>query len=352
MGETTNQQLESFFLPNLCDVRMVFSVVVIGELLAFLLALAPYTTASDRWNQLSMISLFVQWVGLTSAGLLCVLRPTLARLPETTAATLSYALLIIVTGVLSEAAYRVANSMSLGLEVTPAWHVELVGRNMILSSIISAVVLRYFYVQHRWKQQTKAEAQARIEALQARIRPHFLFNSMNTIAALTRSDPAVAEEAVENLADLFRQSFSDNVREARFADEMELSRRYLRIEALRLGDRLKVEWDIDSVPADTLIPPLTLQPLLENAIYHGIEPSITGGSIRVRATIDGSRVKIEMDNPIPTTLHAARAGNRMALENIRLRIEALYPEQGRVTTRVVDNKFHVEIVLPLQVPAS
>lgn len=352
MRNTSAEQLETFFIPNLCDVRMVFSVVVIGELLAFLLALAPFTAAHDRWNQLSLISLFVQWVGLTSAGLLCVLRPRLARLSETTSATLCYLLLIVVTGILSEAAYWIASTMSLGWEVTPAWHVELVGRNMILSSIISAVVLRYFYVQHRWKQQTKAEAQARIEALQARIRPHFLFNSMNTIAALTRSDPAVAEEAVENLADLFRQSFSENVREQRFADELELSRRYLRIEGLRLGDRLKVEWDVDTIPPDTLIPPLTLQPLLENAIYHGIEPSIAGGSIRVRASIAGPLVKIEMDNPIPTTLHATRAGNRMALENIRLRIEALHPEQGRVDTRVVDNKFHVEITLPLQVPKS
>jgi two-component system sensor histidine kinase AlgZ len=349
VAETTKEQLDSFFVPNLCDVRMVFSVVVIGELLAFLLALAPFTAAHDRWNQLSIISLFVQWVGLTSAGLLCVLRPTLARLRENTAATISYLLLVAVTGTLSEAAYRIASTLSLGWEATPAWHVELVGRNVILSSIISAVVLRYFYVQHRWMQQTKAEAQARIEALQARIRPHFLFNSMNTIAALTRTDPELAEEAVENLADLFRHSFSDNVRLVPFADELDLSRRYLSIEALRLGDRLKVEWNVDAVPPDALIPPLTLQPLLENSIYHGIEPSIEGGSVKVRATLEGPLVKIEIENPIPTTRHAARAGNRMALKNIQLRIEGLYPEQGRVTAQAVGNTFHVEIVLPLQV---
>lgn len=352
MAETTKEQLDSFFVPNLCDVRMVFSVVVIGELLAFLLALAPFTPSEDRWHQLSVISLFVQWVGLTSAGLLCVLRPTLARLPQNTAATLSYALLVGVTGILSEAAYRLATTFSLGWDVTPGWHVQVVGRNVILSSIISAVVLRYFYVQHQWMLQTKAEAQARIEALQARIRPHFLFNSMNTIAALTRSDPELAEEAIENLADLFRSSFADNVRQVQFADELALSRRYLSIEALRLGDRLKVEWDVDSVPSSALVPPLTLQPLLENAIYHGIEPLIEGGTVKVRAAVENQKVKIEIENPIPTTRHAARAGNQMALENIRLRIEAMFPDQGSVIAHARDNTFFVEILIPLQVATA
>lgn len=340
--------IDTFFLPNLCDVRMVFSVVVIGELLAFLLALAPFTGGTDQWTRLSLASLFIQWVGLTSAALLCLLRPALARLKETTAASLCYALLIVITGVFSEIAYRVAQHFSPGWEVTPAWHVQLVGRNVMLSAIVSAVVLRYFYVQHKWKMQTKAEAQARVEALQARIRPHFLFNSMNTIAALTRSDPVAAEAAVENLADLFRQSFADSRNEVKFSEELELSRRYLSIEQLRLGDRLKVTWDVDSISPDTPVPPLTLQPLLENAIYHGIEPSITGGTIAVRAETKNNLIHIEIVNPLPPETARTHSGNNIALENIRLRIEALYPELGRLEVRAEGDVFRAHLTLPAQ----
>jgi two-component system sensor histidine kinase AlgZ len=338
---------DAFFLPNFCEVPMVFAVVVIGELLAFMLALAPFASA-DRWSQLSVISLFVQWVGLSSAAVLCLLRPRLARLRENVAATLSYLLLLLVTGVLSELAFRIALYTGFGWDATPAWHREMLLRNLAVSAIVNAVVLRYFYITHQWMQQNRAEAQARVEALQARIRPHFLFNSMNTIAALTRSDPAVAERTVEDLADLFRQSLADVRQRVTFAEELELSRRYVNIEQLRLGERLRVEWDVADVPADALLPPLTLQPLLENAIYHGIEPSVQGGTIRVSAALRDDTVQVNIDNPVPDQRVEAREGNRMALENIRLRFEALYGPQSRLQTRQTDGQFHVELVFPYQ----
>ncbi len=346
MNQPVRTPRDAFFLPNFCDVRMVFAVVVIGELLAFVLALAPFTPGGERWSQLSVISLFVQWVGLTSAAVLCYSRVHLGRLRENTAATLSYALLLLVTLVLSEMAYRIALLTGYGWDVGPDWHAELLLRNLCISAIISAVTLRYFYVQHQWEQQVKAESLARIAALQARIRPHFLFNSMNTIASLTRSDPVLAEEAVLDLADLFRHSLADAGQQATLAEEFELSRRYLRIEQLRLGERLRVAWDIAALPGDALLPPLSVQPLLENAVYHGIEPRADGGTIHVHGQRDGDNLILRIDNPVPEPSIGARNGNHIALDNIRLRFEALHGARSRLHTGQDERGFHVELRFP------
>ena len=346
MNEPVRTPRDAFFLPNFCDVRMVFAVVVIGELLAFVLTLAPFTPGDERWSQLSVISLFVQWVGLTSAAVLCHTRRYLGRLRENTAATVSYALLLLVTLVLSEIAYRIALLTGFGWEVASSWHMELLLRNLAISAVVNAVTLRYFYVQHQWEQQVKAESHARVAALQARIRPHFLFNSMNTIASLTRSDPALAEAAVLDLADLFRHSLADAGQQVTLAEEFELSRRYLRIEQLRLGDRLLVEWDIAALPGDALLPPLSVQPLLENAVYHGIEPRAAGGTIYVRGQRDADSLVLNIENPVPEQNINQRHGNRMALENIRLRIDALHGTRGSLRAQHNERGFQVELCFP------
>ena len=346
MNEPVRNSRDAFFLPNFCDVRMVFAVVVIGELLAFVLTLAPFTPGGERWSQLSVISLFVQWVSLTSAAVLCYTRLHLGRLRKNTAATVSYALLLLVTLVLSEIAYRIALLTGFGWDVTPYWHAELLLRNLAISAIVNAVTLRYFYVQHQWKQQVKAESLARVAALQARIRPHFLFNSMNTIASLTRSDPALAEEAVIDLADLFRHSLADAGQQVTLAEEFELSSRYLSIEQLRLGERLRVEWDIAALPGDALLPPLSVQPLLENAVYHGIEPRTDGGIIHVHGRRNGDILILHIENPMPGNAINPRNGNRMALENIRLRFEALHGSRAHLHTRQDERGFHVELHFP------
>ncbi len=144
----------------------------------------------------------------------------------------------------------------------------VLARNMTVSGIIAAVLLRHMTIHARWRSQIKAEAEARLDALQARMRPHFLFNSLNTIASLLRSRPDQAEELVLDLADLFRTSLRRDQRWTTLADETALARRYLNIEQQRLGDRLRVEWRLDALPEDALLPPLSLQPLVENAVYH------------------------------------------------------------------------------------
>ncbi len=165
--------------------------------------------------------------------------------------------------------------------------------------MVTALALRYFYVTHEWRHNVELQAKARVHALQARIRPHFLFNSMNTIAALTRSNPARAEEAVQDLADLFRANLNEKRNQISLAEEIDVARTYQRMEQLRLGERLHVDWKIDSLPTDALVPGLTLQPLLENAIYHGVEPRPDGGVVTVTGEFNKGMITIVVSNPVP-----------------------------------------------------
>src|SRR4029079_487287 len=167
----------------------------------------------------------------------------------------AFALLLLNTAVVSESAlFFGGNFEGIGLPETlfPREHWPFLLRNEGICVIAAAMLLRYFYITHEWQRHVRAEARSRIEALQARIRPHFLLNSLNTIASLTRSDPARAEEAVEDLADLFRATLRDSHSPLRLKEEFELTRVYQRIEALRLGDRLAVRWDVGALPSRAL----------------------------------------------------------------------------------------------------
>jgi two-component system sensor histidine kinase AlgZ len=337
------KQQEALFLPSFCDIRMVFAVVVIAELLAFVLVLA--SRRSDPWNDLGLASLFLQWIALTSAAVLCLARPMLSRLSNVAAALVSYLLLLLTTAVISELALRLGG-LTHPVQGAPD-HASFLFRNLGVSAILSALVLRYLYVQHQWRQQIQAESQARVQALQARIRPHFLFNSMNSIAALTRSDPERAEQAVQDLSDLFRVSLHEASERVTLEEELEVAQRYLRMEALRLGHRLRVHWDIDRLPRKRLVPSLILQPLLENAVYHGIEPVPGGGCVDVTGSAEGRRISITIRNPrAPQSIEAHRRGNRIALENIRLRLELAFGSQAGVALREVGDAFETTLYFP------
>ena len=338
---------DDFFLPNFCDLRMVFAVVVLSELLAFVLtfaALLPGLGLGRFWGDLALNSLFTQWVGLAGAMLLCVLRRPLSRLGNVPAGILSYLLLLALILLLTELAFRVTGNDDAVLRAYG--HRDFLLRNMGIGIILSGLALRYFYVQHQWKQRLKAESEARLEALQARIRPHFLFNTMNTIASLTRSRPEAAEAAIEDLSDLFRASIGDERGLIPLAEELDLAQRYLSVERLRLGERLQVEWSVETLPGDALLPPLTLQPLLENAVYHGIEPRAEGGVVRVVGSREAERWRIEVTNPLaPSGRASHQPGNRMALENIRQRLQAHFG-LGCIEAAPLDGQFRVVLTLP------
>lgn len=343
--------LDDFFLPDFCAPRMVLAVVLISELLALVFALARPGQVGFL-QDLARVSLFMQWLGLTGATLLCYSRRWLALLSVPMAAACAFALVIVNTGLLSEIALRLGSSLSeRGISATlfPADRWSFILRNLGIAAIVIALLLRYFFVTHEWRRHVRAEARSRIHALQARIRPHFLFNSMNTIASLTRTSPKLAEEAVEDLADLFRATLTDTDSPLRLKEELELSRMYQRIEALRLGSRLKVTWDVAGLPMRAVVPSLTIQPLLENAIYHGIEPLDSGGTVAVRGGVDGADLVISVSNPVcGNGRRTLREGNRSALENIRQRLRLAYGDRGRLEIREEPDRYEVTLRFPYE----
>ncbi len=348
------QVMGDSFLPDFCAVRVVLLVVVIGELIAFIMALAPAQPIDERWTNLSMISLFVQWVGLSCAALLCASRRWLRRTSDLRATLYGYALILSITALFSEVAFQLNGYIGNVTLITANQHIDFLLRNLALAIIVATVALRYFYVQHQSKRHIEAVSHARLEALQARIRPHFLFNSMNTIASLTRRQPDVAERVVVDLADLFRATLGDVRRMTSLHDELDLARRYLNIEILRLGDRLTIEWHGERLPGDALLPAFTIQPLVENAIYHGIEPLTGGGTIHLSGQLENGVVKVTIINPVATgdrgtssgTTPPPHDGNHMALANIRARLEAYFDGAGRLTTEQHDNRYTVTVSFP------
>jgi two-component system sensor histidine kinase AlgZ len=212
-----------------------------------------------------------------------------------------------------------------------------------LALFVTGCTLAYFDLRAR--SLSPAIAEARIQALQARIRPHFLYNSINAVLSLIRSEPRRAERALEDMADLFRVLMADNRTLAPVAQEVELARQYLAIEAIRLGDRLKVSWRTDSMPEDALVPPLVLQPLIENAVYHGIEPNDAGGEISIDVHRQGDQLVIELANPYAGEGRHP-AGNRMALANIRERLQLHFDAEASMKSEAVDGVYRVAIRVP------
>jgi two-component system sensor histidine kinase AlgZ len=225
-------------------------------------------------------------------------------------------------------------------------HGTFILRTFAISSIVVALAMRYLYISSEWRRSIVLEAQSRISALQALIRPHFLFNSMNTIASLTRTDPVQAEQAVEDLSDLLRSTMSSPKDLSSLKQELEIAAIYQRIEKLRLGDRLSVRWDIDDLPMRARIPNLTIQPLLENAICHGIELLTDGGEIVVSGIRDGKTLQITISNPVAKGKAREKIGNNMAMSNIRQRFELAYNSRGSVDVDDSNDRYTVTLRFP------
>jgi two-component system sensor histidine kinase AlgZ len=346
----------SNFLPDFCEPRAVLAIVLVGALLAFVLALARLSALGGFWPELARTSAYLLWTGLLCAAVLCRARPVLARQSLQSASLWALGLIVGTVALVSEGVYWFgrlwAEQLGVSTGLFPERHWSFLLPNLFIAAIVGAIALRYFYVAHEWRRNVELEARARVRALQARIRPHFLYNSLNTVAALTRSDPARAEEAIEDLADLFRVSLSDSRAQISLREELEVARIYQRIEQLRLGKRLEVRWKVAELPPRAVVPSLLLQPLLENAINHGIEPLPEGGTVTVEGRVEGDSVTIEVSNPVSPVARAVRSGNRMALDNIRQRLELVFP--GRSAVDVVDSgaEYRVRLRFPLELGAA
>jgi two-component system sensor histidine kinase AlgZ len=299
-----------------------------------LLALAALLLSEPAWR--NMPEVFVKKAALfeppliASLALFYVGAPWLLRLPY----WIGCAVVVLAVLALAAATYAVLGALSPGG----------LARTLLLAGTASAMML--VYLRLHMKAYSPALAEARLQALQARIRPHFLFNSLNAVLALIRRDPKRAERTLEDLADLFRALMSDGRNLVRLADEISLIERYAAIEQLRLGERLRMTWELDNAPVDAMLPALVLQPLLENAVYHGVEPGTGIGDVLVRIERRGDRVLMRIENPWLQPGSGARAGNHMALDNIRERLMLFFDDEARLQTRVDGARYQVDIEIP------
>ena len=339
------------YLPDFCAAGTLFIVLLVAELVAIVLTLAAHGPDGQFLLQLSKISFFVLWLTLLGSAVMCQLRKWLEQAGKTRAFLLSFVILEITCLVVAELCWQLMWRFG-GVSIIDDPHSDFLLRTFAISSIFIALGMRYLYVSSEWRRSIVLEAQARVSALQALIRPHFLFNSMNTIASLTRTDPRQAEEAVEDLSDLLRASLSSTRDRTSLKEELEVAAIYQRIEKLRLGDRLKVRWNIDQLPMRARIPSLTIQPLIENAIYHGIELLPDGGEVIVTGTRDGRYLQIAVSNPVAPGKARSKDGNKMAMANIRQRFELAYGSRASVIVDDSNEQYTVTLRFPVDGEAS
>ena len=339
-----------FYLPDFCRAQSVLAVILIAAIVALVFTLARHGISPAFWTELAQISLFLLWVALGTAAAWCAARGLLARLDVLAGSAVALGIALAVTALVTGGALWLADYTDQALGVAGAQagaeQLQMLLRNLAVCAIAVGLALRYFYVAHQWQSNVEAEAQSRVRALQARIRPHFLFNSMNTIASLTRSNPRAAEQAIADLSDLFRASLREHRERIPLAHEIEIARAYERVERLRLGERLSVDWQIEGLPLEAMVPALILQPLLENAVYHGIEPLDKGGTIRVTGRRDGKAAVITIDNPVAPKVVARRPGHRIGLDNVRQRLELMFHGDAEVEVFEAPERFVVTLRFP------
>jgi len=337
---------KDFFLPDFCQAQSVFLLILIAEFLAVTFTLLNVQSQMSLWNLLGLYSISIQIITLCSASCLCLLRPYLSNFSDWLAGLLSLTIILSITFIFSLLVIRWYWLAEINLN--HALQLHLIIKNLLVSGLIGSVVLRYFYLQHQYRSQLLLESSARLDALQARIRPHFLFNSMNVIASLTRIDPAKAESAIEDLSDLFRATLDNNQELIPFSDELQNSEKYLAIEKLRLADRLTIDKQIDEKALSVLVPPLSLQPLLENAVYHGIQMLADGGKVSIEAEMNDDLLVIKIANP--KSQHKNRNGHGMALKNISQRLAVIYSGQADLSYQSSDTVYKVEMKIPQHKP--
>src|SRR5918912_3751922 len=320
-------------LPDFRNLAVIGPVLVAVNALALAAALYASPGVTAALERFVYVAAFLEPLLLIELIALFALAGVLARLPYWGGCTALVALMVVLAG----AYHSVVRALSDAPELAS------LPRTLVLTLAVAVFLLVYFHLHT--KAFSPALAEARLQALQARIRPHFLFNSLNAVLALIRRDPKRAERALEDLADLFRTLMADARQFVRLADEISLLERYAEIEQLRLGDRLRVSWELDAAPSDALLPPMVLQPLLENAIYHGVEPGTGVGEVLVRIERRGDRVHAVIENP-HLEQGGQRSGNRMALENIRERLALFFDAEARLETKIANGRYRVEIEIP------
>lgn len=334
--QSINQNLHHDALPNFRNMGVILRTVLLVNVMALLMVLAEASSWPDLAQRMTAISALLQPVMLSSLLLFFALNPLLAQLAYRRGA----AAVLLLTGTVTLVIYRFGGELYSPFVGDGNFNA---GRNALLGSAIAALLLAYFRL--RAQALSPALQESRLQALHARIRPHFLFNSINAVLGIVRADPKRAETALEDMSDLFRMAMAYSGELVPVRHEVALARQYLALEQLRLGERLKVSWHTEETPEDALLPPLILQPLLENAVYHGIEPLAEGGLIDVRLYRSGNEIHLEMYNPCQKQ-GDHHVGNKMALINIRERLALQFDIEARYTVESGKDFYRVHIMLP------
>ena len=334
-------------IPDFCRWRPLLLLAFILELVAIVLTLSAGLGGSV-WDRFFMISLYLQWTGLCSGAVLCGARRWLRHTPIEVMFLVAWILLVAVNGVISAVGYEVLLRVDGGFALRPEPRDGFMLRHLCIGAIVSLLVLRLFWLQHQWRQQVLSEGRSRYEALQSRMRPHFLFNSLNSIASLVATRPAEAETLIEDMAELMRSGLEARSRLVPLSEELTLTRGYLRIEQARLGQRLTVNWDVAPGAEALDVPLLSVQPLVENAVYHGIERLPAPGTIGILVRRDGNLLQVEVSNPRPDATAPVHQGQRLAVDNIAQRLALIYGEgQARLELGADGDRFVSRLTLPI-----
>jgi two-component system, LytTR family, sensor histidine kinase AlgZ len=332
-----NQNNQHKLLPNFVNLGTVMRIALLVNGLALLCVVSQSASLYNMLDNLLQGSALLEPVLLSSLLVLYLLNSRLRRVPYWQGTLLVLVVVAAITVVLDLSG---GDLFSAAGEMGAFRYI----RHVLVS--VAFALLLLFYFSLRAQALTPAGQDARLQALQARIRPHFLFNTINAVLSIVRTDPKRAESALEDMADLFRMAMSDQDELVVLSKEVELAKQYLAIEELRLGERLKVNWDTQDMPPDALIPQLILQPLLENAVYHGIEPLAEGGTIDVHLYRNSDGLNMTVSNPAQNQTVVRTSGNKMALSNIRERLDLLFDVEAKYEVESDSNHYQVHILIP------
>lgn len=320
---------QSSLIPEFCRAPALLTLAYVMELMAVVLTLAGYASGEAALRQLLVLSLYLQWIGFCCAAALCGVRRWMPPARDGVLFFVCWSVIALVTFVVSFAAWLIDSRVQLGLvPVDGPW--PFVFRNLLIAGIVALLLLRYLWERHQWQEESRAEADGRYLALQARIRPHFLFNALNSLAELIPTKPEVAEEMVIDLSDLFRVSLDSRQRLIPLREEIEIVKGYMRIEEIRLGDKMLINWEIPDSVLDAQVPRLTVQPLVENGVLHGVSRLRARGMLHVIARREGEFLVVDVENPIPPEEAPKRAGTGTAVSNIAQRIKLIYGDRAKL----------------------
>jgi two-component system sensor histidine kinase AlgZ len=327
------QNDRNYALPDFRNLGVVARILLLANAAAFAAALVRAPRFAEIGAQFFEVAFWVEPALFAILAALYAASPLLERFGYAAGFGCTLAIVAGLAAALSAAQVLLGR--------IPDWPGLLYG--VVLAVALAALLLEYFRVRSRAF--SPALAEARLQALQARIRPHFLFNSLNAVLAIIRGDPKRAEGALEDLADLFRSLLADNRQLTPLREEIALCRQYLNLEHLRLGERLQVHWTIEPGADEALVPPMLLQPLVENAVYHGIEPGLAAGAIEIHIGLERDRLRIVLSNPYYPE-HQHRQGNRMALANIRERLQLHFDLEAKLDAGVDGERYRIRMVMP------